>query len=196
MDPDRQCTAKSTRSGNRCKKYAVRGATVCGTHGGSAPQVRDAARRRTEDAKAAAAVATYGLPVDVEPHEALLTEVRRTAGHVAWLGQIVEDLEERTLTHGITRTVQKADGSRDVTAEAAVNVWVRLYQDERDRLVRVARAAIECGVAERQVRIVEEQATQLARVVSAILSDLGHDLEDEGVRKVVRLRMLQGGKAA
>jgi hypothetical protein len=70
---------------------------------------------------------------------------------------------------------------------------VRLYQEERDRLVRVAKAAIDAGVAERQVRITEEQARQLARVVSAIVIDLGHDLADDRVREVVRLRLLEGG---
>lgn len=36
----RQCTAKSTRSGERCTKAPIKGGTVCATHGGSAPQVR------------------------------------------------------------------------------------------------------------------------------------------------------------
>ena len=34
------------RNGLPCKGSAIRGATVCRLHGGSAPQVRDAARRR------------------------------------------------------------------------------------------------------------------------------------------------------
>ena len=39
-----RCTAKNA-SGNPCKRYAVRGATVCVFHGGAAPQVRAAAER-------------------------------------------------------------------------------------------------------------------------------------------------------
>jgi len=39
------CTAK-TSAGRPCKAQALSGATVCIKHGGSAPQVRDAARRR------------------------------------------------------------------------------------------------------------------------------------------------------
>ena len=46
MDSRRRCTAKSSRTGKRCRKAAIRGGTVCATHGGAAPQVRDAARRR------------------------------------------------------------------------------------------------------------------------------------------------------
>jgi len=45
-----QCTAKSSRTGQRCRKAAIRGGTVCLTHGGSAPQVREAARRRLQEA--------------------------------------------------------------------------------------------------------------------------------------------------
>lgn len=41
-----QCTAKSKRSGERCKGPAIPGATVCHTHGGGAPQVKQAAALR------------------------------------------------------------------------------------------------------------------------------------------------------
>lgn len=39
------CTASRT-GGQKCKAHAIAGATVCRVHGGSAPQVIDAARRR------------------------------------------------------------------------------------------------------------------------------------------------------
>lgn len=42
----RQCTAKSTTTGNRCTKAPIKGGTVCATHGGSAPQVRKKAALR------------------------------------------------------------------------------------------------------------------------------------------------------
>lgn len=40
-----RCRAKR-RNGEHCKRWAIKGATVCATHGGSAPQVRKAARQR------------------------------------------------------------------------------------------------------------------------------------------------------
>lgn len=43
--PAQRCTAK-TSSGKPCKRWAIVGGNVCPTHGGSAPQVREAARRR------------------------------------------------------------------------------------------------------------------------------------------------------
>lgn len=41
-----QCTATSKRSGERCKRPARRGLTVCYMHGGNTPVARDAAERR------------------------------------------------------------------------------------------------------------------------------------------------------
>ena len=46
--PPRKCSAHSSRTGDPCKKFAIVGGTVCDTHGGRAPQVREAARRRIE----------------------------------------------------------------------------------------------------------------------------------------------------
>ena len=81
-------------------------------------------------------------------------------------------------------------------AELAVSVELELYQSERDRLVRVCMAALHAGVGERQVKLAEWQAERLAEVVSAIVTDLGHDLEDEKVRNVVRLRLTEDGEEA
>lgn len=41
-----RCSATGKASGERCRKYAIRGATVCASHGGAAPQVRRAAAER------------------------------------------------------------------------------------------------------------------------------------------------------
>lgn len=49
--PDRRCVATS-RSGERCKRWAIKGGTVCRTHGGAVKRVREAAERREADRKA------------------------------------------------------------------------------------------------------------------------------------------------
>jgi hypothetical protein len=41
-----KCKARSKQSGQRCRRDAIAGGTVCPTHGGSAPQVRASARLR------------------------------------------------------------------------------------------------------------------------------------------------------
>lgn len=44
--PPVRCSARSSRTGNPCKNYAIVGGKVCNYHGGAAPQVREAARKR------------------------------------------------------------------------------------------------------------------------------------------------------
>jgi hypothetical protein len=46
MSDDRQCTAHSSQSGERCRKSAMHGQKVCATHGGKAPQNIKAAKER------------------------------------------------------------------------------------------------------------------------------------------------------
>jgi hypothetical protein len=41
-----QCSAKSKQSGQRCKRPAIEGGTVCYIHGGAAPHVKEAAMDR------------------------------------------------------------------------------------------------------------------------------------------------------
>jgi hypothetical protein len=184
LEKSRQCTAKS-RTGNRCKRYAVRGMTVCRFHGGAAPQVKKAAERRLAEQAAIEAVKTYGLPVDISPVDALLEEVRWTAGHVAWLCARVQEVEQKALVWGVTEKVDKGSGEFigvDTTEAAATNMWLTLYQRERKHLVDVCKAAISAGVEERRVRLAEQQGSLLATVIQAILRDL--DLSPEQAAKV------------
>lgn len=51
------------------------------------------------------AVATYGLPRDIDPSEALLDEVRWTAGHVSWLRDRIQELEQDALVWGVTEQI-------------------------------------------------------------------------------------------
>lgn len=46
--PPVRCRAKSSRTGEACRNYAIVGGKVCHFHGGAAPQVKEAARRRIE----------------------------------------------------------------------------------------------------------------------------------------------------
>lgn len=45
----RQCTAKSKRTGKRCQRPPILGATVCRMHGGASPQVKRKAAERLAD---------------------------------------------------------------------------------------------------------------------------------------------------
>lgn len=121
-------------------------------------------------------IVIYGGPIDVTPEEALLQEVRRTAGHVAWLGRLIAGMESEDELWGYVGSAgSQSDekGSRDFYASIEPVVWLRLYHQERAHLKSVAKAAIDAGIAERQVRLAEQQADLLAGALQAILNDLG-----------------------
>jgi hypothetical protein len=63
------------------------GMSVCRLHGGAAPQTIAAAERRLQQEAASRAVEVLGLSVKVDPHTALLEELQRAAGCVAWLAE-------------------------------------------------------------------------------------------------------------
>lgn len=167
----------------------------CKLHGGKTRNHGTAAK--LEMAKRA--VATYGLAREVAPDVALLEEVHRTAGHVAWLGEVVAGLERDDVTWGMSEEVRKDSGEypgTDTTEKAAVNVWVLLYQAERKHLTEVCKAALAAGIAERQVRLAEQQGEILAGVIGRVLDALElSPRQRELVPTVVprELRVVAGG---
>jgi hypothetical protein len=90
---------------------------------------------------------------------------------------------------GKTRNHVRA-AQRQQAAEAVKSLGMAR---EVDPHIALLGEAIDAGVAERQVRLAEAQAQQLAQVIRAILTDLRHDLADEQVCNVVRLRLTEGG---
>jgi hypothetical protein len=92
------------------------------------------------------------------------------------LGRVVAGLEDGSLVWGVSehRVGEGPEGPVDITTrKAAVNVWVQLYQSERKHLREVCRDAVTAGVAERQVRLAEQQGEMLAGVLRAVLDELG-----------------------
>lgn len=182
-----KCGAKA-RSGNPCGRPAGWGTSHPGTgrckmHAGSTPTGIKAAQNEM----ATVAVKTYGLPVEVDPHEALLDELHRTAGHVAWLAMKVQGLEDEKL-HG------PVGGGEHSHAREEPHVWVRLYQEERVHLGRIAKTCIEVGIEERRVRLAERMGELFAAALGRILEQLGV-ADHPDAPKVVRreLQVLEGG---
>jgi len=195
----RRCTAHKKsptgQKGERCKAWALKGQTVCRVHGGKAPQNLAAARRRQAEERAQEILETYGRPIETTPSEALLDEVKWSAGHVAWLRQRVQEIESQAaparntssddedddeggssgrshpLVWGVTRRKTGGD-DWGRTEEAAPNIWLRLYQQERTHLVKVCEAAIRAGIEERKVRVAEQQGAQVAAVIRGVLAEL------------------------
>jgi hypothetical protein len=186
------CTGHVLKDGNRpCRKAPIDGLNVCRSHGGAAPRAKAAAARNVVEQKAAAVVATLGLPVDISPTEALLEEVRWTAGHVQWLRQQVGELERGALVWGTTRTETEVGGSLDIDLDdtgdvtgvgsapsnkivqaSAPSIWYELYAKERAHLVAVCSAALKAGVEERRVRLAEKQGDIVIELIRRILDAL------------------------
>ena len=118
-----------------------------------------------------------GLKIDTSPQQALLDEVQRAAGMVAYYGAQVERIAEQDpnrLVNGVTRveTREGFQAGKVSTAEAIPSVWLRLWNEERDRLARVAAAAMKAGIEERRVQLAEAQGALIADVIRRILGRL------------------------
>jgi hypothetical protein len=147
----RQCTAHVKRDGGRrCLRSAVRGSSVCPSHGAAARQVRAAAARRVASAAAVEACQVFGLPVDTTPEAALQDELNRTYGAVVWLRAEVAAL-------GLA-----AYGSP----------WLELLNHERDYLVTVAKVMMAGDVRGRLADTAAEAAAWLTGRLDAILDGL------------------------
>lgn len=203
------CTGHSKTTKRPCTAPPMRGQDVCRMHGGAARQNRAAGQRRVAEQAAERAVRTLGLPVDITPTDALLEEVRWTAGHVAWLREKVQELRPKTdpavdpdddgeaelpsrhpdharhgLTWGTTQVVHKRSGEfpgTDTTEAAGPSVWYELYHRERQHLVVVSQAAIRAGVEERRVRLAEQQGQIAVELIRRILDALYAALVASGI---------------
>jgi hypothetical protein len=171
-----KCGARKRQGDGCCRRPAGWGTDHPGTgrcklHGGATRSNRAAAIEE----QARQAVITYGLPRDISPTEALLEEVRYSAGHVAYLREQIALLEAKDLVWGVTEeSVKRATEFKgtDVTRAAAMNVWLDLYHKERRYLLDVTKAVIAAGVEERRVRLAESQGALLASVIRRILDRL------------------------
>lgn len=175
----RHCGGKKRQGEGLCQLAKGKGTShpgigSCSLHGGSTRNHVTGANGK----KAEALVVTFGLPREIDPQTALLEEVHRTAGHVAYLGQVVAELRQDQL--------KQLDMSERFEKPA---VWVEMYERERAHLVKVAAACIGAGIAERQVRLAEEQGRQLAGVLRDVLADVFGLLTAAGLSIEVLVRV-------
>ena len=114
-----------------------------------------------------------------------------------------EDLQRVFSTGGVAALIGVKWGSTSGEfsnldqVEEGIRGLVRLEAEERDRCAVMATKAIAAGLAERQVRLAEQQGQLVAEAIRAMLTDLGHDPADPQVARVVstRLHALAGGAA-
>lgn len=77
--PGVQCTARSKRSGVRCRRSAMLGGNVCRAHGGAAPQTRARAQSRLNQAADVLVQRLLGLALDGDAPDAVALAAIRDA---------------------------------------------------------------------------------------------------------------------
>jgi hypothetical protein len=156
------CGAKK-RNGDMCRAFAGQGTDHpgvgrCKFHLGSSKNHRKHAVKLKAEQEVARARNEFGGKIPVEPTEALLSVLHLSAGQLAWLHDELETQSDKTSFNG--------------------QVLMRLWNDERDRVARIAKAALDAGVAERQIKLAESYGEMLATVLRAIFYDPELDLTD------------------
>lgn len=169
MDQRRKCKGKN-RAGGPCKKWPVKGALVCESHGGKAPQVAARARVRAE-------LMAWGLDAPtVDPGQTLLRLVSQSAARAeAYATELFAQLDADTdgqLKAALVAEIwiPTDDGVRYKAGEY-IRALALLEAQERDRCANFCRIAIAAGLAERQVRIAEQQGQLLAGILREIIGD-------------------------
>jgi len=125
--------------------------------------------------------------LNINPWDALLKSVRVAAGRAAWV-----DIQ-------LKEAVQRNDGE---PGNAEVKGWLKESRDERMMMARVAKAALDAGVAERLVRQTELEGEIVAEVLGRVLDKLGLPPEqrvlafDEAHRQLLALEQPSGETSA
>lgn len=152
-------------------KTAHPGVGRCSVHGGNLPNNSKRGVEILRDLRIRQQMLSLGRTVDINPTDALLHLVSEAAGNVAFLGGRVSELGMNLVgpIYSLSR-----DGTPIETSEE-VRALVRLYNDERDRLMKVSKVALDSGIAEREVKLQEDQAMQVVTMLQNVLSGLGLD---------------------
>jgi hypothetical protein len=168
-----------------CKGTAMHGQDVCHAHGGTAPQNRAAAERRLALAAAERAMLTFGERVDVEdPGEEFFDLICWSAGHLRWLRERIQVLDEESLTWGISRNKTGGDDA-GTTEEAGTNALLVLYERQFDRHAKLCAEAIKIGLKEREIRLAERYGDMMTTVFDGVLAELGFDPDDPAIAEIV-----------
>lgn len=102
--------------------------------------------------------------LNISPWDALLGQIRLLAGQVAWL------------TEKVGESAQHDD---DLLPDGQAFFWMELLEQRGERLAKVSKMAIDAGIAERMVTMMENQATILNNAVKAAALKLNYDEQQE-----------------
>ena len=154
-----QCTARSKRSGERCKRRPVRGLTVCVMHGGKSPAAQAKAEQVQLEAKAEAEVRQIWSGLDkATPVKDPVASLERLAGA---LEQALDVVGTKVNELG-----NLAGGTGLTQMRGEVVLLERLVGQLRQALDAMARL----GIAERHVELEQERAQLVTAAFLAALA--------------------------
>jgi hypothetical protein len=112
-----------------------------------------------------------------------------------------QDLDRIFDTGGVSALIGNTysaagEGGNVYATGEAIRGLVQLEAQERDRAAGMAAKAVAAGLATRQVELAEKQGELVADVIRAVLAQLGHDLADPDVLRVVSTQLRALGPAA
>lgn len=203
--PDTErCGAKKRQGTGHCTQIAGwgtghLGVGKCKLHGGSTESGRKAATREGAEQEAQRMVRLAG--VDQDPIEHLLESLHLAAALVQVWGTMVAAIdhkaEEEAETDGFLRgelgyeEVESDKGFTDMVVrpkdrlmavdsrgESQVHPYMAEYQRALERRAKFAKLCIDAGVAERQIRVYEQQAEIAQRAFEATIDALGLSAPD------------------
>lgn len=171
------CGARK-KNNDPCASSPAPGATRCGRHGGNSPKAKAAAGKRVAEAELAQKVGTLGIREkypDVDPGQALLSEIQISHAHVQWLRAKVAEIEPDELVWGKTRTEEGVgpQGPVDMTVqEAGFHTWYQLYLKEREHFAKLTTMALKAGIEARKIQLAERTGEMVAGAIQRILDGL------------------------
>lgn len=164
---DGVCNSLRRDSKTRCKNPAGYrtdhpGFGACSYHGGTSPSLqRHAAKQH---------IRIFAEEVDMQPDEAIRWAVRMSAGAVQWFQSRIAAAQEK---------------------DEDLKFLLAGYADERDRLARTSKLAVDAGIAERQVQVLEQEAALFAGAIRTIFERLNLNAEQRAkAPEIVRDVML------
>lgn len=153
----RRCSARSSRTGQPCRSWAILGGTVCVNHGGRAPQVVAAAKRRLAMAE------VLEQSPRREPVQVLLDAVH------------LLDVRARQMKD-TARSAEEVEALIVASTQAAVMAKQALTPEVLGLLKREETA---------RRSVVESEGRELAAVARDVARALGHDPETDAFAREV-----------
>lgn len=163
------CYAKISGKNKHCQLDAGRGTGhfgygACSLHGGNTPTLETNGARKAGGEIIMKMAKGYGMPVKIDPHQALLDEVARCAGHVAFLKDRIDFFELELGTQVLVPAMEQL---------------IEMYRQERLMLTKAAKMAIDAGIAEQRVAMERAKGMLLVDVLKEVFGGLQLTVEQQ-----------------